>query len=80
MKYSRSQQTMVIGTQNGVLATLAVEAELLDEDEEEEEGSGKEKQKKTITVPLVVKGKFHTGPIVASRVLPDGHFITISED
>ena len=44
-----------------MLATLAVEAELLDEEEEEEEGSTKEKQKKTITVPLVVEGKFHIG-------------------
>jgi hypothetical protein len=81
MKYSRSHKRIVIGTQNGVLAVLPVEAELLDEDEEDEENAGKEKQKKGIEVPLQVIGKYHTGPIVAIKNLQAStQFITISED
>lgn len=81
MKYSRSHKKIVIGTQNGVLALLPVEAELLDEDEEDEENAGKEKQKKGIDVPLQVIGKYHTGPIVSIKhLLGTTQFITISED
>jgi len=81
MKYSRSHKRIVVGTQNGVLAVLPVEAELLDEDEEEEENAGKEKQKKIIDVPLHIIGKYHTAPIVAIKNLQGStQFITISED
>ena len=81
MKYSRSHKKIVIGTQNGVLALLPVEAELLDEDEEDEENAGKEKQKKGIDVPLKVIGKYHTGPIVSIKhLMGTTQFITISED
>jgi len=81
MKYSRSHKKIIIGTQNGVLAVLPVEAELLDEDEEEEENAGKEKAKKVIDVPLQIIGKYHTAPIVAIKNLQGStQFITISED
>lgn len=62
MKYSRSHQTIICGSQNGVLATLAVAAEVLDEEEEDEEAL-EEKVKKQIDTALDYKGRFHTGPI-----------------
>jgi hypothetical protein len=37
MKYSRSHKNLLIGTQNGILAKLSVEAEKLDEEEEEDD-------------------------------------------
>ena len=42
MKYTRSHKKIVIGTQNGLLAVVPVEAELLDEDEDEEGEAKKE--------------------------------------
>ena len=72
--------TMLIGTENGVLSTLSYAAELLDEEEEDEDNQ-EEKVKKQIEVPLNVLGRFHTGPIVSVRELPDStQFVTISED
>ena len=60
----RRHQSIVIGTQNGCIATLAVPAEVLDEEEEDEEG-GAEKVKKQIDTPLNFLCRYHTGPIVA---------------
>lgn len=51
MKYSKSHKNILIGTQNGILAKLAVEAEQLNEEEEEDDGQ-KEKLKKVLEVPL----------------------------
>ncbi len=44
MKYSRKHASIVIGTQNGCLATLSVPAEPLDEDEDDEEKEEKVKK------------------------------------
>ena len=80
MKYSKSYKKILIGTQNGILAKLAVEAEKLDEEEEEDDGQ-KEKQKKVLDVPLEILGRFHTAPISGIRELDSStQFITISED
>jgi hypothetical protein len=80
MKYSRAHQSIVIGTQNGCVATLAVPAEVLDEEEEDEEG-GAEKVKKQIDTPLNFLGRYHTGPIVAIHELANStQFVTISEE
>ena len=80
MKYSRSYKKILIGTQNGILAKLPVEAEKLDEEEEEDDGQ-KEKQKKVLDVPLEILGRFHTAPISGIRELDSStQFITISED
>lgn len=80
MKYSRSHKTIICGSQNGVLSTLAVAAELLDEEEEDEENQD-EKVKKQIDTQLLYLGRFHTGPVSAIRELPDStQFATISDD
>ena len=80
MKYSRSHKNLLIGTQNGILAKLSVEAEKLDEEEEEDDAQ-KEKLKKVLDVPLDILGRFHTAPISGIRELDSStQFITISED
>ena len=68
MKYSKSHNKILIGTQNGILAKLAVEAEQLDEEEDEAEDQ-KEKTKKVLDVPLEFLGRFHTAPISGIREL-----------
>jgi len=68
MKYSRSHKNLLIGTQNGILAKLSVEAEKLDEEEEEDDAQ-KEKSKKVLDVPLNMLGRFPTAPITGIREL-----------
>jgi predicted KAP-like P-loop ATPase len=51
LKYSRSYQTIVLGTQNGVLAKVAIVAEKQDE-EDDENNYQKDKAKKVLEVPL----------------------------
>lgn len=68
MYYSRSYRKMILGTSNGILARLFLEAELLDEELDEDEGEG-EKEKKVIEQHLDFLGRFHTKTVRGIREL-----------
>jgi CRISPR/Cas system CMR-associated protein Cmr5 small subunit len=71
MKYSRSFNTIVLGTQNGMLGTVAIAAEKQDEEEEDQQYDKDKKAKKVLEVPLNQLGHFHTAPISGIRELPE---------
>ena len=72
MHYSRSYKKIIMGTQQGLIGLLAVEAEAVNEDEEpEEEHHGKEKETKVLETPFVELGRFHTKKINGIRELGD---------
>jgi hypothetical protein len=53
LKYSRSYNQIVLGTQNGMLGKVAIPAEKPDEEEEEAQYDKNAKTKKVLEVPLV---------------------------
>lgn len=81
MHYSRNHKKIIMGTQQGLIGLLAVEAEALNEDEEPEEDHQKEKETKTLETPFVELGRFHTKKVNGIRELGDTtQLITISDD
>ena len=60
MRYSRSHQTIIIGTKNGIIGTLPIPAEKIDDEDEEEQT---EHVKITIQVPFQMYGKYHTAGV-----------------
>lgn len=80
MHYSRSFKKIIMGTQQGMIGVLAVEAEAINEDEEEDDNHH-EKEKKVIVTPFVELGRFHTKKITGIKELGDStQLVTISED
>ena len=82
MHYSRSYKKIVMGTTQGLIGVLGVEAEAINEDEEaEEDPHGKERETKVIDTPFVELGRYHTKKINGIRELGDTtQLITISDD
>lgn len=82
MHYSRSYKKIIMGTTQGLIGVLGVEAEAINEDEENEEDQhGKEKETKVIDTPFVELGRYHTKKINGMRELGDTtQLITISDD
>jgi hypothetical protein len=81
MHYTRSYKKLVMGTQQGLIGILGIEAEALNEDEEPEEDQHKEKETKVLDTPFVELGRFHTKKINGIRELGNStQLITISDD
>lgn len=57
-----------MGTEGGLLGSLAVEAEIVNEDDDDEEQQF-DKEKKVIVTPFVELGRFHTKQINAIKEL-----------
>ena len=63
-----------MGTTQGLIGVLGVEAEAINEDEENEEDQhGKEKETKVIDTPFVELGRYHTKKINGMRSLVKLH-------
>ena len=60
-----------MGTTQGLIGVLGVEAEAINEDEENEEDQHKEKETKVIDTPFVELGRYHTKKINGLRELGD---------
>ena len=69
MHYSRSHKKIVMGTQQGLIGLLAVEAEALNEDEENEDDHKEDKETKVLETPFVELGRFHTKKVNGIREL-----------
>lgn len=70
MKYSRSFKKIIMGTTQGLIGILAVEAEAVNEDEEpEEDHNGSNKETKIIETPFVELGRYHTKKVNGIREL-----------
>ena len=70
MHYSRSYKKIIMGTTQGLIGVLGVEAEAINEDEEgEEDQHGKERETKVIDTPFVELGRYHTKKINGIRDL-----------
>jgi WD40 repeat protein len=81
MVYTKNFKKIIFGCEDGFLAVLPVEAELLNEDEDDEEEEGVAKEVKTINTPLTELGKFHTGAITGIKELGDTtQVVTIGDD
>jgi hypothetical protein len=82
MHYSRTFKKLIMGTAQGLIGLLAVEAEVVNEEEEpEEEHNGQDKETKVLETPFVELGRFHTRKINGIRELgPSTQLITISDD
>lgn len=81
MHYSRNYKKIIMGTQQGLIGLLAVEAEALNEDEEPEEEHKEEKETKVLETPFVELGRFHTKKVNGIRELgTTTQLITISDD
>ena len=70
MHYTRSFKKIIVGTQQGLIGVLAIEAEAINEDEEDEENQ-KEKETKVLVTPFVELGRFHTKKINGIKELGD---------
>lgn len=80
MHYSKSFKKIIMGTQQGLIGILAVEAEAVNEDEEEDENQ-QEKEKKMVVTPFVELGRFHTQKVTGIKELGEStQLVTISED
>lgn len=80
MHYSKNYKRMVIGTCNGILAILPIEAEKMDMGEEEEDENN-EKTKQVLTDPLNLLGRYHVEKITGVRELGKStQLVTISND
>lgn len=71
MHYTRTFKKIIMGTDQGLIGLLPIEAEALNEDEEPEEDHHKEKETKIIETPFVELGRFHTKKINGIRELGD---------
>jgi hypothetical protein len=72
MHYSRSYKKIIMGTTQGLIGLLSIEAEALNEDEEgEEDAHGKQKETKVLDTPFVELGRFHTKKVNGIRELGD---------
>jgi hypothetical protein len=81
MHYSRSQKKLIMGTLQGLIGILAVEAEAVNEDEEPDEDHHKVKETKVLETPFVELGRFHTKKVNGIRELGEStQLITISDD
>lgn len=81
MHYSRGYKKLIMGTQQGLIGLLSVEAEALNEDEDPEEDHQKERETKVLETPFVELGRFHTKKINGIRELGETtQLITISDD
>ena len=81
MHYTRSYKKIIMGTLQGLIGILGVEAEALNEDEEPEEDQHKNKETKVLDTPFVELGRFHTKKINGIRELGNStQLITISDD
>jgi len=82
MHYSRSYKKIIMGTTQGLIGVLGVEAEAINEDEENDDDQhGKDRETKVIDTPFVELGRYHTKKINGIRELGDTtQLITISED
>jgi len=82
MHYSRSYKKIIMGTQQGLIGLLPVEAEALnEEDEPEEDHNGAARETKVLETPFVELGRFHTKRINGIRELgATTQLITISDD
>lgn len=80
MHYTRSFKKLILGTSQGLIGILAIEAEAINEDEEEEEAH-QEKETKVLVTPFVELGRFHTKKINGIKELGDTtQLVTISDD
>ena len=70
MHYTRSYKKIIMGTQQGLIGILGIEAEAVNEDDEPpEEDQHKNKETKVLDTPFVELGRFHTKKINGIREL-----------
>lgn len=80
MHYSKTYETLIMGTETGVFGILNVQAEAINYDEDEDE-QNKKKERKTITEPFNELGRFHTKNVNGIRELGEStQIVTISDD
>lgn len=78
MRYSRSHNTIIIGTRNGVLGVLPIPSEKIEEDDDEEQT---EHVKFTFETKFKIFGRFHTGAVNGVTALGNSTQIaSISQD
>lgn len=82
MHYSKSYKKIIMGTTQGLIGLLAIEAEAVNEEEEaEEDHHGQNKETRVLETPFVELGRFHTKKINGIRELgTTTQLITISDD
>jgi hypothetical protein len=69
MHYTRNFKKIIMGTHQGLIGILGIEAEAINEDEEQEDDQHKNKETKVLDTPFVELGRFHTKKINGMREL-----------